>query len=98
MFNCRDITRDLGPLSPDTSLVHLRILATTDLHATLMPFDYFADSRTTRIGLCDRGSGLGPRAEGVPNCLLFDNGDTFQGSALGDLETRSTARSAAPHR
>jgi 2',3'-cyclic-nucleotide 2'-phosphodiesterase/3'-nucleotidase len=97
MFNCRDITRDLGPLSQDTSVLHLRILATSDLHAKLMPFDYFADRPDARIGLLQIAGLVSALREGVPNCLLFDNGDTFQGSALDDLETRSTARSAAPH-
>jgi 2',3'-cyclic-nucleotide 2'-phosphodiesterase/3'-nucleotidase len=80
-----EIVRDLGPLSRDTSLVHLRVLATTDLHATLMPFDYFTDRRDDRVGLV-RVAGMveAARAE-APNCLLLDNGDTFQGGALGDL-------------
>jgi 2',3'-cyclic-nucleotide 2'-phosphodiesterase/3'-nucleotidase len=77
-----DVFRDLGPLSPTLpSLVHLRVLATTDLHASLMPFDYFTDRPDDRIGLVRVGGLVEALREGIPNCLLFDNGDTFQGSA-----------------
>ena len=33
----------------------------------------------------------------TPNCLLFDNGDTFQGGALGDLAAQQAARGNGPH-
>jgi 2',3'-cyclic-nucleotide 2'-phosphodiesterase/3'-nucleotidase len=92
-----EIVRDLGPLSRDTSLVHLRLLATSDLHAMLMPFDYFTDSRDDRVGLV-RVAGMveAARAE-APNCLLLDNGDTFQGGALGDLATADVSGEDDPH-
>jgi hypothetical protein len=35
----------------EATLVHLRVLATSDLHASLMPFDYFTDRPDDRIGL-----------------------------------------------
>jgi 2',3'-cyclic-nucleotide 2'-phosphodiesterase/3'-nucleotidase len=97
MSICRDIVRDLGPLSQDTSLVHLRVLATTDLHATLMPFDYFADRRDDTVGLV-RIAGLVEAARAdAPNSILVDNGDTFQGGALGDLAARDVSVTDAPH-
>jgi 2',3'-cyclic-nucleotide 2'-phosphodiesterase/3'-nucleotidase len=97
MSICRDIVRDLGPLSQDTSLVHLRVLATTDLHATLMPFDYFADRRDDTVGLV-RIAGLVEAARAdAPNSILVDNGDTFQGGALGDLAARDVYVTDAPH-
>jgi len=81
----------------DASLVHLRVLATADLHATLMPFDYYSDSADDRIGLV-RIAGLVEAARAdTPNCLLFDNGDTFQGGALGDLAAQQAARGNGPH-
>jgi 2',3'-cyclic-nucleotide 2'-phosphodiesterase/3'-nucleotidase len=36
----------------------------------------------------------GPKA---PNCLLLDNGDTFQGGALGDLATADVSGEDDPH-
>lgn len=64
----------------------LRILATSDLHAHLMPYDYAWDRPLARTGLL----GLAPlieaaRAEaGRDACLLLDNGDSLQGSLIGD--------------
>ncbi len=97
MTLCRDFAMELGPLSQDRTLVHLRVLATSDLHAALMPFDYYADKADDRVGLV-RVAGLveAARAE-TPNCLLFDNGDTFQGGPMGDVAAKSVTRGDDPH-
>jgi 2',3'-cyclic-nucleotide 2'-phosphodiesterase/3'-nucleotidase len=81
----------------DTAILRLRILATSDLHAHLFPFDYYADRRDDGVGLA-RAAGLiaDLRAE-VPNCLLFDNGDTLQGSPLGDAALAEIVPSGRPH-
>ncbi len=72
---------------PETTL---RILATSDVHGHLLPYDYFN-------GKTDAGQGLArlatlvhrARAEmGEDNCLLLDNGDFLQGTALTDLTAR----------
>ncbi|MFT4150792.1 MAG: bifunctional 2',3'-cyclic-nucleotide 2'-phosphodiesterase/3'-nucleotidase [Paracoccaceae bacterium] len=65
--------------------LHLRILATSDLHAHLCPWDYFTDQPKPTKGLA-RTAGLiaAARAE-VANTLLLDNGDFLQGSPLGDF-------------
>ena len=67
---------------PDTAT--LRLLATTDLHGHVLPWDYASDRADEGIGLA-RVAGLiaEARAE-APNVLLFDNGDTLQGTPLGD--------------
>jgi len=73
-----------GPLSGKGGEVHFRILATTDLHAHLFPFNYYNDQRDDSVGLA-RVAPLIERARADhPNCLLFDNGDTIQGAPLGD--------------
>jgi 2',3'-cyclic-nucleotide 2'-phosphodiesterase / 3'-nucleotidase len=66
------------------ALLDLRILATTDLHAHLMPYDYFNDAPSDAVGLL-RTAGLirVARAE-MPGALLFDNGDLLQGSPKAD--------------
>ncbi len=64
--------------------LHLRILATSDLHAHILPYDYYADTDSDTKGLA-RTSGLIARARAeVANCILVDNGDFLQGSPLGD--------------
>jgi 2',3'-cyclic-nucleotide 2'-phosphodiesterase/3'-nucleotidase len=64
--------------------MHLRLLATTDLHAHLFPFNYYTDRRDDSVGLALL-AGLIERARAeCPNTLLVDNGDTLQGAPLGD--------------
>ncbi len=64
-------------------------MATSDIHAHLMPHDYYADAKSDRVGLV-RTAGLiaTARAEAA-NCLLFDNGDFLQGSPLGAYIAKS---------
>ena len=65
-------------------LVHLRLLATSDLHVNILPYDYYTGCVTNRLGFA-RTAGLIVAARGeVENCLLFDNGDFLHGSPLGD--------------
>ncbi|MCQ0969839.1 bifunctional 2',3'-cyclic-nucleotide 2'-phosphodiesterase/3'-nucleotidase [Paracoccus sp. TK19116] len=63
----------------------LRILATTDLHMHVLPFDYLADRPNPGIGLARTASLIACRGRNHPNTLLFDNGDFLQGSPLGDF-------------
>lgn len=75
--------------------VALRIMATTDLHMHLIPFDYFNDRPTRDFGLT-RVAALIAEARGeAGQCLLFDNGDFLQGSAMGDYLARERTR--LPH-
>lgn len=75
---------------PANLVARLRILATSDVHMHLLPFDYLNDRPTP-------GTGLAPLADIIAKCrreaaaedpprhvLLVDNGDTLQGTALGD--------------
>lgn len=64
--------------------VHLRVLATTDLHAHLMPYDYFTDKRDRSVGLASLGGMIAAARQASPNVLLLDNGDTLQGAPLAD--------------
>lgn len=64
--------------------VHLRLLATTDLHAHLLPFDYYTANRDPGIGLAHLAELILSAQAEAPNTLLFDNGDTLQGTPLAD--------------
>jgi 2',3'-cyclic-nucleotide 2'-phosphodiesterase / 3'-nucleotidase len=76
-------------------MLHLRILATTDLHANLMPFDYYADMPIETTGLVRTASLIRTARAEVANTLLVDNGDVIQGTALGDFMAE-TAGNTAP--
>ena len=64
----------------------LTILGTTDLHANIRSFDYFKLAENKSLGF-ERTATLikAARAESS-NTLLFDNGDTIQGTSLSDYQ------------
>ncbi len=82
--------KDAGALAQAAALRRrLRVIATTDLHSALLPFDYFAAQPAPGIGLA-RAAGLATRlaaAAGLDGglALLVDNGDFLQGAPLGDF-------------
>ncbi len=69
--------------SKDAALC-LRVLATSDLHAHLFPFNYFTDRRDDSVGLANLAVLIEQARADCPNTLLFDNGDTLQGAPLAD--------------
>ena len=81
---------------------HLRIIATSDLHLHLLPFDYFKDQPTRGLGL----AALHRRIEDLrrprdpattpDSTILVDNGDLLQGTPLEEYLARIMDRSQ-PH-
>jgi len=69
----------------------LRILGTTDLHATVWPFDYATDTPRPTGGLARLATLIGAARAEVPDSLLFDAGDMLQGTALADAAARRLA-------
>ncbi|WP_373355707.1 bifunctional 2',3'-cyclic-nucleotide 2'-phosphodiesterase/3'-nucleotidase [Pseudoroseicyclus sp. CXY001] len=64
---------------------HVRILATSDLHMTLLPWDYFTDTEDPPIGLARCATLVRRARSGAPNAFLFDNGDFLQGNPMSDF-------------
>lgn len=64
--------------------VALRLIATTDLHAHLRPYDYYRDAPDPRTGLAKAATLIAAARAEAPVSLLIDNGDLIQGSPLGD--------------
>ena len=64
----------------------IRLLATTDLHGHLLPHDYIKDQPTQGGGLAGLARLIGEArvqaTEAQIPVVLFDNGDTFQGTPL----------------
>lgn len=76
----------------------LRLLATSDLHCQLLPWDHHSDLPAEGVGL-SRLAGLivAARAE-VAVSVLLDNGDFLTGGPLSeDLAQRGSVAPGAPH-
>ncbi|UWR22828.1 bifunctional UDP-sugar hydrolase/5'-nucleotidase [Sulfitobacter sp. S190] len=69
-----------------TARARLRVLATTDLHGTMLAHDYIKDQPAPGTGLAGLAHLIAQaRHEAIEDgraCVLFDNGDTFQGTPL----------------
>lgn len=84
------MTQDIpDPLDSETTdaTVCLRVMVTTDVHGHILPFDYFTQLPDQPCGLA-RIATLVRQARdeaGAENCILLDNGDFLQGTALSDL-------------
>ena len=62
------------------------LLETTDLHSNLIGYDYFRLAAEPSLGLDRTARLIAEARKQFPNNLLFDNGDTIQGSALADYQ------------
>ncbi|CAH9063970.1 Trifunctional nucleotide phosphoesterase protein YfkN [Pseudoalteromonas holothuriae] len=68
----------------DGTKIEVRLLETTDLHANLLNFNYFADKQDDKVGLVKTAALIRQAREQATNSVLVDNGDLIQGSPLGD--------------
>jgi 2',3'-cyclic-nucleotide 2'-phosphodiesterase/3'-nucleotidase len=78
---------------------HLRLIATSDLHGHLMPWDYHADRPDAGVGLARTAPLIARLREGVAS-LLLDNGDALLGNPMADRIADLAPESAearAPH-
>ena len=78
---------------------HLRIMATTDLHCHVLPYDYYADKPNDTMGLSRTASLIEAIRAEATNALLVDNGDFLQGNPMGDYiayEKRHEGRRRPP--
>ena len=66
-------------------VLSLRVLATTDLHCALLPWDYFTDRPIKGQGLAQLAPVIRRMRAEAPNTLLFDNGDMVQGNPMADV-------------
>lgn len=69
----------------DQVRARLRILATTDLHMHILPYDYLADRPVEGWGLTNTAGLIAKARAEEPNTILLDNGDFLHGTAMGDL-------------
>ena len=68
--------------------VSVIVLATSDLHGYLIPFDYYANRPANR-GLAKAATIIRKIRQDHPDALLIDCGDTIQGSPMEDLHSHA---------
>ncbi|MBE3599397.1 MAG: bifunctional 2',3'-cyclic-nucleotide 2'-phosphodiesterase/3'-nucleotidase [Limnochordaceae bacterium] len=74
--------------APSFASSQLVILATTDVHANIYPWDYYANRADDDVGLALIDTLVQRIRSEHPQALLFDNGDTIQGTPLGYFVAR----------
>lgn len=72
----------------------LRLIATSDLHMHVRPYDYFEDREDESVGLAALAPLITQARTEHACCLLVDNGDFLQGAPLGDVAAQDFAEGA----
>lgn len=86
----------VAPSRSPAPIASLRLIATSDLHASLMPYDYCANRPNSSMGLGSVSQQIAEARSGARNSLLFDNGDFLQGSPIADFAASARRRRAHP--
>ena len=76
------------PTIADGARAELALLETTDLHTNVMSYDYFRLTEDKSIGVERVATLIVEARKQFANTLLFDNGDTIQGTALSDYQAQ----------
>lgn len=72
----------------DGTRAEIALLETTDLHTNIRSFDYFKLAEDKTIGFERTAALITQARKQFANTLLFDNGDTIQGTALSDYQAQ----------
>jgi 2',3'-cyclic-nucleotide 2'-phosphodiesterase/3'-nucleotidase len=75
-----------APARPEGTRVRIGVLETTDLHSHVLSYDYYKLAPDPSIGLERAATLIAEARREFPNTLLFDDGDTLQGSPLADYQ------------
>ncbi|HEY7873462.1 MAG TPA: bifunctional 2',3'-cyclic-nucleotide 2'-phosphodiesterase/3'-nucleotidase [Rudaea sp.] len=70
----------------DGTRVRIGVLETTDLHSNVMSYDYYKLAPDASLGLERAATLILAARKEFANTLLFDAGDTIQGTALADYQ------------
>ena len=86
------LANDRGAVSSTVggAVIDLRLLATSDLHANLLAWDYHTSRPCPQRGLARIASLIHKARFERPQSLLFDNGDFLHGTVLGDFIAETT--------
>jgi 2',3'-cyclic-nucleotide 2'-phosphodiesterase/3'-nucleotidase len=84
-----------GLARAQTQRVQITILSTTDLHGNILPVDYYTNQPDAR-GLAKIATLIRQARKENPNLLLFDSGDTIQGTPLESYHNRKNNAPSDP--
>ena len=87
LASCASIV-EIHPQIVDGARAELALLETTDLHSNVMSYDYFRLIEDKSIGVERVATLIVEARKQFANTLLFDNGDTIQGTALSDYQAQ----------
>jgi 2',3'-cyclic-nucleotide 2'-phosphodiesterase/3'-nucleotidase len=82
---CSSLTGNRA-LPPDGSRAQIGVLETTDLHSNVMSYDYYRLTDDPSLGIERAATLVRDARSQFENSLLFDAGDTIQGTALADYQ------------
>ncbi len=88
LASCATTTVDVLPPIGDGTRAEIALLETTDLHSNVLSYDYFRLSEDKTIGFERVATLITDARKQFANTLLFDNGDTIQGTALSDYQAQ----------
>ena len=71
---------------PVGSTVTLALLESTDIHQNIISYDYYKLAPDLSLGFERMATLIGQARSQFPNNLLIDDGDTIQGTPLGDYQ------------
>ena len=89
------VTPPTVPTSLEGATLDVAVLETTDLHANVVGYDYYKLAEDKSYGLDRTATLIANARQQNPNTLLFDNGDTIQGTALSDYQALVVPTSCA---
>ena len=73
---------------PEQTRATLAILESTDIHSNVLSYDYYKLAEDDSLGFERLATLVGEARRQYQNTLLFDAGDTIQGTALADWQAR----------
>src|SRR6478735_8103299 len=68
----------IHPAAAAPARASLRLLATTDLHVNVLPYDYYRDRPDDTVGLAKTATLVKAARAEAKNSVLFDTGDLLQ--------------------
>ncbi|MDR3387077.1 MAG: bifunctional 2',3'-cyclic-nucleotide 2'-phosphodiesterase/3'-nucleotidase [Rudaea sp.] len=73
-------------IAADGTRAEIAVLETTDLHSNVMSYDFYKLADDQDLGLERAATLIHDARKEFTNTLLFDDGDTIQGTALADYQ------------